>query len=343
MAGSFFDLSKRDQAGLLGKYSSKLKMQPFIIEKDIWVCWALNKLFSMPDRKDMAFKGGTSLSKVYKAIDRFSEDVDVTIDYREFFEATKGNESRSDLKKLGENLRAELSKYSSLKIKPYFESVLENEFKGKDWKVVLDETGEKLFIHYPSAVEGVNYVDSKVFLEFGARNITEPNKEHIVKSYIAEVSNEVSFPEGKITVLALLRTYWEKATLVHFEYHRTIAKTSAERLSRHWYDLYQLSGDLSLINSADSHEILDQVVRHKNEFFFQGFAKYEDCNSGKLRLIPKGDFQKLLTADFAEMIKAQMFYKDPPKFEVIVEHLQKVEDAINEYRKSNRQGKSAGK
>ena len=108
MAEPFFSLNPRDQAGLIGKHAASMKMLPRIIEKDIWVCWALDKLFQMPNRSTMAFKGGTSLSKVYKAIDRFSEDIDVTIDYRNFATQTVGTESRMQLMRLSESLKEKL-------------------------------------------------------------------------------------------------------------------------------------------------------------------------------------------------------------------------------------------
>ena len=333
MAEPFFSLSKNDQAGLIGMHAKVLKMQPFIVEKDIWVCWALDKLFRMPERLDMAFKGGTSLSKVYNAIDRFSEDIDVTIDYRGFVKPTTGKETRSELSRLTETLKAELPKYANAIIKPYFESELAKEFHGKEWKVDLESNGERLFIHYPSAIESSGYMESNVLLEFGARNVAEPLETHTVKTYIAEQAKDISFPEAKVAVLALSRTYWEKATLAHVEYHRTEQRTSANRWSRHWYDLNQLSGDLDQICAEKSRDILNQVVKHKKDFFHHSFANYDDCIGGGLRLVPKADFQKLLAEDFESMIKAGMFYKEPPKFDVILERLQKVEDAINESQK----------
>lgn len=340
MAEPFFSLSKTDQAGLIGKHASKLKMQEFLIEKDIWVCWALDKLFAMPERMKMAFKGGTSLSKVYKVIDRFSEDIDVTIDYRGFVKPTTGKESRSELSRLSETLKAELQKYSADNIKPYFESVLAKEFDGKECKVELEADGEKLFIHYPSAIESSGYVESKILLELGVRNVTEPFETQTVTTYLAEHAKDFSFPEAKVAVIALLRTYWEKATLAHVEYHRPDQKSSANRLSRHWYDLYRMSEDIEKICSKTSQDILGQVVEHKKAFYHYGFANYDDCVIGELRIVPKENFRKLLDEDITKMMTAGMFYQEPPKLEVILERLQAVEDAINECRRPKQKKKS---
>lgn len=333
MAEPYFSLSKTDQAGLITKHAATMKMRPFIVEKDIWVCWALNKLFAMPGHLQMAFKGGTSLSKVFNLIDRFSEDIDITIDYREFVKEITGKESRSELTKISDILKAELPKYANEKIKPYFESLLAKEFEGKEWKIELEASGEKLFIHYPAAIEDSGYMGSSILIEFGARNVTEPRDTHTVKAHIAEYAKDISFPEATVTVLALMRTYWEKATLAHVEYHRTDQKKSAERWSRHWFDLYKLSTDLDQICTKESLEILNQVVKHKKKFYHYSFANYDDCNAGGLRLVPKEALQKLLQEDFAEMVKSGMFYKDPPEFMEILERLQKVEDAVNQAHK----------
>lgn len=330
MSEPFFSLPTKDQAGLIGKHATSIKMLPGIIEKDIWVCWALDKLFQMPDRRTMAFKGGTSLSKVYKAIDRFSEDIDVTIDYRDFATQTDGTESRSELTRLSDSLKEKLKEHSIDTIKPYFESILNAEFHGQAWKVELENEGEKLFIHYPSALNKGGYIESKVLLEFGVRNVTVPAEQHIVKTYISEYAEDISFPEASIAVLARMRTFWEKATLAHVEYHRPTQRKTAERLSRHWYDLYKMSNDIENICSDASRKLLSEVVKHKKQFFHYGYANYDDCVNGNLRLVPQDHFKKVLAFDFSAMLEAGMFYQDPPAFEEILEKLKHIEDAINE-------------
>lgn len=112
MAEQFFSLSRKDQAELISVHSPALGMRSDLVEKDVWVCWALKKLFAMPERKSMAFKGGTSLSKVYKVIERLSEDIDITIDYRDFVEETTGDESRTKLSRLSETTNMLNPKYS---------------------------------------------------------------------------------------------------------------------------------------------------------------------------------------------------------------------------------------
>lgn len=328
MPESYFDLTRDEQAALISAHASTLNLQSFVLEKDIWVCWVLDKLFSMPNRLQMAFKGGTSLSKVYNAIERFSEDIDVTIDYRDFTEATTGQESRAELSRISDKLKAALLSYIRGTIKPYFETKLTEEFDGLSWSVELDNGGEKLLIHYPSAFKD-NYMDSAVLLEFGGRNVTAPHELHLVRPYIAKTAIDIAFPEASVTVLALMRTYWEKATLAHVECHRPKPRTSAERYSRHWYDLYQLSFDVTNLCSKESQDLLLDVISHKKEFFHYGYANYDACATGGMRLVPQNEHRKVLMDDYEAMTKAQMFYGVPPSFEAILDRLLEVETLIN--------------
>lgn len=331
MPDSFYGLSRDDQAALLRLHAPSLDMQPFVVEKDIRVCWVLEQLFNMPGRPPMAFKGGTSLSKVYKAIDRFSEDIDVTLDYRGFGEPVSGKESRAELVRISEKLKAFVLAHTRDTVKPYFEKVLTEQFGKENCRVELNETGEKLYIHYPSALEqGLDYLASSVLLEFGGRNITEPNESHVVRPYIADLVTDYAFPQPTVTVLALAGTFWEKATLMHVECNRPNPRASAERLSRHWYDFYKLSQELTDFQSAAAQDLLGDVVYHKKMFFHYGYANYDACLSGGLRLVPQDDLKKVLESDFRSMVAAGMFYGEPPSFQIILDRLIKVEQLLNQ-------------
>jgi len=330
VANAFLSLSREDQAILLRQHAPHLDMLPFVLKKDIWICWALEKLFKMPNRMAMAFKGGTSLAKVYKAIDRFSEDIDVTLDYRGFVSPISGNESRSEIARLSEKLKGFVLEHTRDKIKPYFEELLSKQYGKDSAKVELNGTGEKLFIHYPSAFDAgtTDYIPTSVLLEFGGRNITEPNEVHTVRPYISELLPGYAFPEATVTVLALCRTYWEKATLAHVECNRPNQRLEASRFSRHWYDLYRISDNLADLQSRAAYELLRDVVRYKKVFFYYGYADYDSCMTGALRLVPHDDLKKALEADFDSMVKARMFYAEPPSFKKIMDRLTEVESSF---------------
>lgn len=272
---------QEEQAEVISYFSQKLAMEPHVIEKDLWVCWALQQLFSMPNQLSMAFKGGTSLSKVFNAIFRFSEDIDITIDYTNFKNELKNpfaaNVSKTAQKKLSENLKLQLADHIHHTIKPHFQNAAKIQFDDKI-TVNVDPSGEKFWIKYPSVFSINPYLKEGVLLEFGARNVTTPNEIHRVESLIATLNSthQFSLPSVSVPVLSPQRTFWEKATLIHVEckkHNNTTTKikanTHAERLSRHWYDVVMLHRNSIGQDAIRNIALLKEVVRHK-KVFFQG-------------------------------------------------------------------------
>lgn len=330
MSHNFFDLSIEEKSVLIRKAAEHLSVSDIVIEKDIWVCWILEKLFELPVQ--MAFKGGTSLSKVFNLIKRFSEDCDITIDYRNFSEElTLGSLNKSQLKKISEQLKEKLKAYVSKIVLPHLQVQISKNFRGDSFEITLSEDGEQLKFYYPSLVsKSDGYLRDHVLVEFGIRNSTEPFEELPVLTYLEQVvENKIKLPKPKIPTLSPIRTFWEKATLIHVECHRERFTHSPERLSRHWYDLFMLSnswvGEKALINK----EILQNVIVHKKAFFNAAYANYDHCLSGRFHLIPKEQYLKDLEKDYKIMIEAEMFYDLPPSFGKIMEDLKELETIMN--------------
>lgn len=173
MAESYLSLSPNEQRHILQGAAPTLGRQATVLEKDIWVCWTLQALFSMPNAYPMAFKGGTSLSKVYGVIDRFSEDVDITLDYRAFNDDfdpfTAG--SNNQIRKFSERLRGHVKSYANDVMAPFLRDQLAELDLEDRVGVEIDETGEKLWVTYPSVTEEVDeYLKSAVLIELGGRN-----------------------------------------------------------------------------------------------------------------------------------------------------------------------------
>lgn len=332
MRESFLHLSAPERAEIIRACSSRLGQAPRVLEKDFWVCWTLRQLFLMPRRKPMAFKGGTSLSKVYQAIDRFSEDIDITIDFRGFetgIDPFAPGISRSQRDRLSKQLKNMLRQYSRDSVVPYCTQRIAQELSTA-YRVEVSEDGEKLRFHYPSVLDGTDvYLGDSVLIEFGGRNITEPNEEHKIAPEIAALVPELDFPVADVTVLAPARTFWEKATLIHVECQRQDWRSGADRLSRHWYDLTMLAGHAIGSQALANRELLADVVRHKKVFFNSAESNYDLCLSGKLCLVPKGDLLQELKRDYNAMIAAGMFYRDYPKFDDMIQRLGLLESAIN--------------
>lgn len=330
MENNFFSLSQETQYAILDGAAAQLNLTARIIEKDIWICWVLQKLFTLPIA--MAFKGGTSLSKAYNLISRFSEDVDVTIDYHELLpnlDLSK-NISKSGLKKLREQLEGKVKEYAQNKILPFLAECIKNEFPGQNFTLELSEDGEKLRVHYPTLYSsGEGYLQTNVLIEFGGCNSIQPNEIHSIKTLLSEIAPDLVLPIAQVNVLNPLRTFWEKATLIHVECHRGRLNTSPERLSRHWYDLAKLSQSAVGENALSDRNLLENVIVHKKAFFNASYANYDDCLVRKFRLIPNEDETKNLKSDFIKMQNSGMFSEKLVSFDHIIEVISNLEKNIN--------------
>jgi predicted nucleotidyltransferase component of viral defense system len=330
---NYFDLPVGEQAELLQSLAPMMGRRAEILEKDIWLCQVLDILFQLPCRKPMAFKGGTSLSKVYKAIDRFSEDIDVTVDYRSLvadapeLESITSNSQRS---KLSDALKAALTTHVIDELVPALRAALTSALPTQGTSIEVSEDAERLWVFYPSAVENTDaYVRPSILIEFGGRNSTLPQSTLAITPDIAEHVPDLALPMAQVSVLSAARTFWEKATLIHVECHRPSLRPSAERLSRHWYDLARLAdhevGQQALVDT----QLLRDVLRIKETFYRSGFSHYDRCIAGGLRLIPDESLLEALRQDYQAMLAAQMFYGDTLSFETIVERLRELEAEIN--------------
>ena len=333
MRDHFLRLKAADRAQILDTVAQRVHRDPVVLEKDVWVCWSLSALFDTPDRLSMAFKGGTSLSKVFGAIARFSEDIDVTVDHRaldETLDPFAAGLSRSRLKALSVKLAAKLRAHVHEIIAPRMRDRLSTDVGASGYSVEVSDDGEKLRVRYRSALrKGRGYLDTSVLLEFGGRNTTTPSSLHEVIADVSLHVEELEFPRAMVPVLSPTRTFWEKATLMHSECNRPIFRTGATRLARHWYDLAMLAdlehGRAALADRA----LLADVVRHKKVFYNSRVANYDACLAGGLRLVPDANAVELLRADLARMIEAGMFVGAPPVHDDIISRLKALEGEIN--------------
>jgi hypothetical protein len=288
----------------------------------------LQALFTMPGRLPMAFKGGTSLSKIYGAIKRFSEDVDVTVDYKSLDQSidpfdTKASRSARD--KYSETLKAKLADHTKSVVVPYFEKLVTRLPQKPPRAMSISNDGEKFLIPYCSRVGA----DESVLLEFGGRNVILPCEDCALKPYIAAELPNLEFPEATVTVLSPARTFWEKATLIHVACNRADPKLDADRQSRHWHDLAVLADHQIGEAALADRRLLEDVVRIKNVFFRASYTNYDACTSGGLRLIPGTPLLETLSANHKKMIADRMFEGKPPTFESIIARLEKLEKQIN--------------
>ncbi len=335
-------LNPNDLATYVGETNERTGLTRAIVEKDYWVVWALELLFSGPYADLLTFKGGTSLSKAYKVIDRFSEDVDLTIDRslialdpEKSLEAPDlGTAQRTKRNKAFDDKTAD---FIIREFAPWLDAEIQKHLAGRagDTAPALrfdQEDPLNLFFDYPRdpdvAVD--SYIKPFVRLELGARGDRSPQTQKAVKSYIEE-----EFPDAfagtapvPLNVLAIERTFWEKATILHSVCCRPDDKPPRDRFSRHYYDVHHLVQDADLVERViEDTELLEAIVENKRAYFFESWNWYPTAKRGTFRLVPSAKRQKELAEDYLAM--QHMIFGDKPEFSEIITTLKQLEDSIN--------------
>lgn len=335
---NFVLLSDKDKHAYFRVAAAEMNVLPQLIEKDFWVCWVLKTLFSLPvSGRYLTFKGGTSLSKCYDVIKRFSEDVDVSIE-RTFLSSEgiiepKKEESNKENQRRIKRLQLACKEKISETIIPEFkESIISVLTDKKEWNVKLDTNdvlGQTVLFTFPHALSsGVeSYMKSAIKIEFGSKSDHWPVETMTVNPYVANVSSDVAIEGTSVRVLAAERTFWEKATILHMIYNYQYGKNIPPRMSRHYYDLFAMIDNSIYEKSLKKIALLKDVSEHKSLFFKANWAHYEEAKPGSLRLVPRDDQISQLKTDYRQM--KEMFFEQPPLFENIIEILKNVEDKIN--------------
>jgi hypothetical protein len=338
---SYFNLTVEEQSDLLTDAARKLGVENAILEKDIWLCQVLETLFSIPEALPMTFKGGTSLSKVYRAIERFSEDIDITIDWQKLHHNPKSAEelkvlSKRKINQLSDEIKELLEVYVDNVLKPALQGALS--LVAKNVRVEFEttekdeEVRDKLRVIYPVATKATGYIAQSILIEFGARNAIEPGDRHYIVPDVANLFPNILFPAAHVHVLSPQRTFWEKATLIHDECNRPSdrARVNVHRMARHWYDLARLAPHDIGVKSIDNLELLNQVLEVKTCFYSYGFSRYDLCNTGGIKLVPGEEAINLLRRDYTAMVDAKMFYGQHLSFDDIIAQLSELEKQINQ-------------
>lgn len=327
---SYFDLTLEEKNAVLEQAAQELGRPARVLEKDLWVCWVLQRLFQSDFGSPMTFKGGTSLSKVHGLIKRFSEDVDVTVDSRSWGISLGEELSKNKRNKNSELIHQKLVEFSKDKLLPVLA------FDEVGVKLRLEEEPEvKIYVGYPTALSALpsqssSYLREDVLVELGARNPTEPNDKEPVVTDVSKCFQQIEFPEAQVSVLSPIRTFWEKATLIHAKISSGSLETKAEKLCRHWYDLSEMAkhphwGPRAL----QAIDMLERVAKDKERLYPSQKAEYPKARPGTLRLVPSNGALEKLNSDFSNMKIEGMFYDKPPELSEIWEVLKALESRIN--------------
>ncbi|MNK28089.1 hypothetical protein D3C87_464580 [compost metagenome] len=336
MPEGFFDLSKADQREALEYGRAQTGRPAHLLEKDIWVVWVLRELFASPLSSDLTFKGGTSLSKVYKVIDRFSEDIDLTYDIRKLLPDLigKGSElpaSRSQAGKWTQAVRHRLPCWLAQNVQPVIQAALERD--GLDARLDIGgQENDKLMLRYSAMTQGTGYVAPVVTLEFGGRATGEPHQIFQVECDIAQHLTDVSFPRAAPLVMSVSRTFWEKATAAHVFCAQ--GRIRSERYARHWHDLAAIARSPHYATVIADRTVSTAVARHKSLFFIEKDANgqvidYVAAITGQLSIVPEGEARVALAKDYDAMLADEVMAGDALSFDALLQACADLQDRMN--------------
>jgi hypothetical protein len=296
----FLKLPIEDKIATFNKAETEIGFAEDIIEKDFWVCFTLKLLFELDEIKDhLTFKGGTSLSKIFKVINRFSEDIDVSVErtylgFKDDKDPAKA--SAKQAKRLIEELGVACQKFVNEKLLNALDVAISAKLgTKKDWKLEIDN---------------------------------DDNDGQTISPYILEVLPD-SFKnmDAEIRVLNIERTFWEKATILHKYAHYPENKTVPERQSRHFFDFYCLLLSDGKNKALANIDLLEKVAAHKILYFKAAWANYETAKIGSLKLVPEEKVMKAMENDYKAM--SEMFPGDVPEWGEIIDEIKKFEKDLN--------------
>ncbi len=335
MGENFLSLSIEDRRDALGVAADRLGRPAHLLEKDVWVVWALQTVFGSALGDNLVFKGGTSLSKAYGVIQRFSEDVDLTYDIRAIAPDLVGDRAdalpgtRSEERRWSKAVRQRLPEWVSSTVQPILQDAIQQSRLAASTRV----DGDKLFIDHEATTSGTGYVAPSVMLEFGARSTGEAATPRDVKCDADGIIDGVLFPTARPRVMHAERTFWEKATAIHVFCLQQ--RLRGERFARHWHDLVRLDaagiGDSALRDRS----LAASVAQHKSMFFAEKSANgasidYGAAVGGMLQLVPLGEARTVLETDYQRMVEDGLLLDDAEPFEVLVDRCEEIADRANQ-------------
>lgn len=339
MPDSFLQLSAEDRREALAVAAAATGRAIHLLDKDVWLVWLLDSLYQAPFGEHLIFKGGSSLSKGYQIINRFSEDVDLTYDIRVLAPELMGQPSthsldplpstRSQEKRWTKEIRARLPAWIRDQVVPVISTALSKQ--GLVATVTLE--GEKVFLEYTPLASGSGYVRPAVMLEFGARSTGEPWQCRLVTCDAAQSINGVVFPAATAKVMRPERTFWEKATAIHVFCLQGEFR-GGERFARHWHDLTRLER-AGIADTAIADRVLaSAVAKHKSMFFSEKNSAgevidYVTAVTGGLRLVPDAQALTSLSLDYARMLDDGLLFEDAEPFEELLDHCRELETRVN--------------
>lgn len=326
---TFLELDTKEKLQIFEQIRTKTGLPIQAIEKDWWVVQTLGLIFSMDCAPHIVFKGGTSLSKAWNAIERFSEDIDLALDRR--FLGFEAEMSKTQVGKL--------RKASFVYISTVFFHQLQEQFNNAgftDLKIQLatvkdtDQDPIIIEIYYPEVSPTSVYLKPRVLVEIGSRSLMEPFSPRVFSSLVGEHYPNQSFADAPITVASVNpeRTFLEKVFLLHEEFQKKFDKIRTERLSRHLYDLEKLMDTSYHTKAITDANLYQEIVNHRSSITPIRGIDYTNHTPSKIKIIPPSNIVKEWQKDY-EIMQQNMIYGNSLSFEKLMQRIELLQKQIN--------------
>ena len=332
---SFLELPGHERRLYFEQAAGRRGVSAVVLEKDFWVCWLLGVLFRSEFRDRLVFKGGTSLSKVFRVIERFSEDIDLSV-APSLLGLPEAGTTRNQADKWMTLAESACTEAVREQFQPALEAeargVLGRPERGAWFEFAADPTSgsPNLLFHYPTdQPTGFDYLRRAVKLEFGSLTDQQPVGRHRITPWLVDALPD-AIPDWQCDVVALGldRTFWEKATILHAEHHRPAGKATPDRFSRHYADVAALARHPVTERAIADLDTCARVVGWKRLFFGSAWASYETARPGSFCLLPSDERLPALRRDFTAM--RDMYLAEPPSFDAALATLADLERRLNE-------------
>lgn len=314
-------LSAAERRELFSATAERWSITPAAAEKDFWIVWVLQQLFELPGwATRLRFKGGTSLSKAYRVIQRFSEDIDLILNWSELtHENPTGERSKTQQGKLNQRIKDEAQTVIREQLLPEVQQAIAPDCTAR----LEDEDPHTIAVYYPADF-APGYLRPVVRLEVGPLAAMLPMQWRPVQSYAAESFPQLfREPRVQVPTISIERTFWEKLTILHAEAHRPKSKPLPPRHARHYYDVHCLVRSHYAEQLLGSTCLLADVVAFKQKFYPAGWASYHTATLDGLSLLPSPSHQKSLEADYLAMV--EMLFGKTPAFADILQTLHELQ------------------
>jgi len=334
----FLKLHEQERAEVFRQISDKINLNEVAVEKDWWVTAVLRALFALPYSNHLSFKGGTSLSKCYNLIERFSEDIDIAVN-REYL----GFSGALSKTQINDRLRRAACSFVREKLQFDVAKELENQGISSDLLSVhvnitpITTTDPEIVeVHYQSLFPQSGYINPIVKLEISGRSMSEPLQTVQLRSILDEAYPDAPFAESPFAVNVVVpqRTFLEKICLLHEEFAKPTEQIRTERMSRHLYDLARMADTSVAEEALSDRQLFRSVVEHRRIFIgLKGFD-YATLAPETIVIVPPDDVIDQWKNDY-ETMRHTMIYGDSPPFNQLMDKIRQLNGKIRELRIEN--------